>query len=128
MDESKNDLQAAQKSIASTIQKNEKVYETLSQKQNPRPGQLKMVAKHLDDFRMMLALVEKKLSENDVVLYSMDQLKNLQEAIPLYVDQIEKVKLKLKEGTPQFTLADRRIKAYDLVLQLLEKEMQRLRT
>lgn len=116
-------LQTAQKSIASTIRKNEKVYQTLSHKQIPRPSQMNMVSKNIKNLYLMLELVENKLKGECSVNISKESLKDLLNSMPMYIQQIEKIKPKSKEGTPQFTLAVRRIEAYHITLTLIKENL-----
>lgn len=115
-------LEQAQKTISSTLCKNEKAYETLSQKQNFRPWQLQMVAAHVKDFRLMLRIIKNQ----EIGAFEREELEGLQQKIPLYIGQIEKVKPKFKAGTSQHTLAVRRIEAYCIVSKGIEVELRSL--
>lgn len=117
-------LEGAQKSIASTLRKNEKVYITLSEKENPRASQMKMVSTNIKNFRLMLMLVENKLDTDCPADLQPDELEELFRAIPHYVEQIEKIKPKFKAGTPQFTLATRRIDAYCIAMELTKEALK----
>lgn len=114
------ELEAAQKSISSTLRKNEKVYETLSQKEKPRTSQLKMVSQNIKNLRIMLTLVERQLIPGSSDAIQMDDLQEVIKAIPSYIGQIERIKPKLKEGSPQLTLAVRRIDAYEMAFKLAQ--------
>ncbi|MEG0752602.1 MAG: hypothetical protein RR461_02120 [Angelakisella sp.] len=124
---SEADLEAAQRSIASTLRKNEKVYVTLSQKQSPRASQLKMVANAIDNFGVMLVVIENAQKQKAPVALQREKLEAVYKAIPSYIEQIEKIKPKFQEGTPQYTLAVRRIDAYNIALKLIEDELQFLK-
>lgn len=112
------DLEAAQASISSTIRKSEKACATLSQKQQPRLGQMAMLSKNIQNLSVMLALIRRRLG--DVAdPPSAQAMEEALRAIPSYIGQIEKVLPKFPVGTPQHTLALRRIAAYRLAESLL---------
>ena len=114
------DLDMAIQSVSSTIRKNEKVYATLSQKETPNLGQLRMVAGNLKNHSAMRTLLEQARSGEGPGLEAAER-DALRAALPGYIARIGKVLPKFREGTPQHTLAWRRIEAYRLVLGLLEE-------
>lgn len=118
-----DELELAQKSLISTIHKNEKAYETLSQKDKPRTSQLNMISMNLKNFRLMLNVIENRLNNDYSHKIDKEDLIETLHAIPKYVDQIEKVILKFKEGTPQFTLAKRRILSYHISTILIQEAL-----
>ena len=115
-------LEAAKKSLASTIRKNKKARETLSQKQPPRLAQMEMIARNLANLEVMLTLVEQQL-DGSGGSPARPSLEAARQAIPAYIGQIEKVLPKFAPGTPQHTLAVRRIDAYHLADMLLERAL-----
>ena len=58
---SKEELEAAQKAILSTIRKIEKVQITLSQKQPPPKAQLTLASRNLSALRLALSLIRREL-------------------------------------------------------------------
>lgn len=116
-------LAAAQKAIQSTIRKSEKVCATLSANPSPRPGQLNRVTEHLRAFRTASILVEGQLKENapSVDLPATD-LKHAAQILPVIIQQIQSIMPKFNPGTPQHTLAIRRIEAFQLALSLIHQE------
>ena len=116
------ELEAARKAILSIIRKNEKVKETLSQKQPPRTSQVTLVSQRLKVFYLASSLIARALKEDVSIDYSKEDLEEAVRIIPSLIQQIEKVKPKLKEGTSQHTLAIRRIKAFHIASALIERE------
>ena len=57
----KEELEAAQKAITSSIRKIEKVRETLSKKQQPPKAQLTLVSRNLDALRLAISLIQREL-------------------------------------------------------------------
>ncbi|MBM7868712.1 hypothetical protein JOC70_000181 [Clostridium pascui] len=117
------ELEAAQKAILSTIHKNEKAKVTLSEKQTPCTSQMTMVAKNLRVHYIASSLIAKALEKDFLYNYSKEELEEAMQAIPLFIQRIENVKPKFREGTPQHTLAIRRIKAFHISLALIEREL-----
>jgi hypothetical protein len=117
------ELEAAQKALQSIIRKSEKVRDTLSQKQPPRIAQLAMVSQRLKMVCVASWMINKALNENIAGEYSKEELKEALQSIPMLRNQIEKVQSKFKEGTPQHTLAVRRIRAFNIAVELIEKEL-----
>lgn len=117
------ELESANKAILSTIRKNEKVVETLSHKQPPRTSQLTMVSLNLKIFYIASSLITRALEKDFSNNYSKEELEEAVQTIPSFIQKIEKVKPKLREGTSQHTLAIRRIKAFHIALVLLKREL-----
>lgn len=101
---------AAQKSIASTLRKEEKALETMKSK-NVRQWQLDRLAADVKNHRTMLALIENTPVAKEDVEAALA-------AIPGYIEKVEKILPKFQPGTPQHTLGSRRIDAYNIVLSL----------
>jgi len=56
--------------------------------------------------------------------YTIDELKEALRAIESTINKCEKVLPKIKEGTPQHTLLTRRIKAFKIAAEFIEKEIE----
>lgn len=100
-----DNLNAARKAIASTLHKEEKALETLKSK-NARRWQIDRLTADVKNHRAMLALIE----STPVV---QEEVEAAMAAIPGYIEKIQKILPKFQEGTPQHTLAVRRIAAYE---------------
>lgn len=119
------ELEAAQKAIESTLRKNEKVSATLSSKNPPRTAQVNLVAHSLSALRLASLLVEGALQSARPIHCSQADLEESAGVMAAMIEKIEKIQPKLKEGTPQHTLAVRRIKAFQIALALIEEEAER---
>lgn len=119
-----NKLEIAKKSLESSIRKNEKAYQTMSLKETVRSGQLKLLAKQIDVHYIMLALINNELGIDIKEINEVD-LNETREEIFKLMAKIEKVMVKFKEGTAQYTLAKRRILSFQLSLDLIEKKQKR---
>lgn len=117
------ELEAAQKAILSQIHKNEKAKETLLQKQTPRTSQVKMVDRNLKVLYLMSSLIASEQRKDISNSYSKEDLEDAVRNTRLLVEKVEKIKPKFKEGTPQHTLAIRRIEAFNIALVLIEREL-----
>lgn len=117
------ELEAAQKAILSTIRKAEKVKETLSQKQPLPTSQMAMASRNLKALYIASSLIERALEKDFTSNYSKEELEEAVQIISLFIRKIEKVKPKFREGTPQHTLAIRRIKAFQIASALIEMEL-----
>lgn len=113
------ELAAAEKAIASTLRKNEKVYASLCSKQASR-WQLQMVSDNIENFRTMLALIENALGREPPVEVEAAKREAAAAAIPGYIAQVEKILPKFQPGTSQHTLGIRRIGAYRTASALLK--------
>lgn len=109
-------LDAAQKAIASTLRKEEKALITMTAKE-AKQWQLDRLAESIRHHRAMLALVE----QEEVCR---EGLESALAAIPGYIAGIEKILPKFQLGTPQHTLAVRRIDAYRAAEELGRQKLE----
>ena len=56
--------------------------------------------------------------------YLIPDLKEALRAINSTISKCEKAQIKLREGTPQYTLTERRIKAFCIAVELIERELE----
>ncbi len=117
------ELEAALKAVLSTIHKSERVQATLSAKQPPRTAQLKAGAQKLKALRIAADLIEREMEAGITVHYALTDLEDAIQTTLSFIRQIEKVKPNFAEGTPQHTLAVRRIRAFEIAVALMEREM-----
>lgn len=115
---SKEELKMAQNAIHSTIRKSEKVIQTLSIKESSKPAQIKRVEERLHVFYTADSLLMIALDEKPIVEVTKTDLENLKRILPPIKKQIEDMLYKFSNGTSQHTLAIRRIKAFEIVLEL----------
>lgn len=117
------ELEAAQKAILSTIRKNEKVIDTLYREQPHRTSQIAMISRNLGVFYIASALIAKALGQDFSGNSSKEELEEAVQTISSFIQKVEKVLPKFREGTPQHTLAIRRIKAFHIASVLIEREL-----
>lgn len=106
-------MDAAKRSISSTLHKNEKALESMKAK-NPKQWQLDRITGAIAHHRTMLAILEGQT-------ISREQLEETLSAIPGYIQKIQTILPRFAPGTPQHTLAVRRIAAYELAAEQVRK-------
>ena len=106
----------ALRAIDSTIRKNEKARETLLAKEPPRVGQAGRVERNLEALRLASALVS-----GGAAAYSGEERAAAGRTLEALTGQVEKALPKFRPGTPQHTLAVRRIRAFRAALALLDE-------
>ncbi|WP_226846786.1 hypothetical protein [Dehalogenimonas etheniformans] len=116
-------MESAQKALFSAIRKSEKVQATLSQKQPPRTPQLTMVSQRLKVLRLSSSLIARMPKQDITENYPREDLEEALRTLPLIIRQIEKIQPNFKEGSSQYTLAVRRIKAFNIAIALIEREL-----
>lgn len=121
---SNEELKAAQTAILSNIRKNEKVRDTLSQKQHPRMSQINMVTQRLRVFNLSSSLIAAELNEAEPKDCSAKDLEEAVLILPPLIRLVEDMLPKFKQGTSQHTLAVRRIKAFQIALALAEAKQE----
>ncbi|XUX00477.1 MAG: hypothetical protein TUN42_00425 [Dehalogenimonas sp.] len=119
----KTELESAQKALLSAIRKSEKVQATLSQKQPPPTSQLTMVSQRLKVLRLSSSLIARMPKQDITEIYPKEDLEEALRTLPLIIRQIEKIQANFKEGSSQYTLAVRRIKAFNIAIALIEREL-----
>jgi len=60
------------------------------------------------------------------MVFSREELTEARQAITSLISKCEKVQLKLREGSPQFTLTKNRLKAFYIALDLIDRELETL--
>ena len=123
---SKEELEAAQKAISSSIRQIEKAYETLSQKQPPPKPQLTLATRNLQALRLSLALItreKERYDENDAERLAKfeDAYRDLQNSISELPGKLETLRTQGKEKTVTYKelLAQKLIN--NSILQFFEK-------
>lgn len=114
------DLKMAEKSISSTIHKNEKAMNSLINKN--RYSQVKLVENQIRVHKVMLKMIRNELYEVNEEICK-EALKETFEAVLVFEEKIEKIMPKLKAGTSSHTLSVRRLKSYDMVKTLIEEKL-----
>lgn len=120
---SQAELESAQKAIDSTIRKNEKVLDTLSQKQTAHVAQQTLVTRNLRTLKLASLFVEEALHDHFPKDIPSQDLEEAIRVLTALIDQVEQIKPKFKEGTSQHTRAVRRIAAFKLARTLIKHEL-----
>jgi len=120
----KIDLEEALRAIASTIGKSKKV----ELKLKAGTFQYTMTVQGIKAFNIATELIkresEKVTSEDSFdSKYVEEDLEEALQVISSAISRIEKVKPKFAVGTPQHTLAVRRVRAFNIALALIKREL-----
>ena len=121
------ELEAALLAINSTLSKSEKVQLKL------KAGTFQhiMTERGIKAYNIAKALIKTELEERKTQnsfagIYTNEELSEALDAITSVMGRIEKIQPKFKAGTSQYTLAVRRIKAFDIATELINKELNSL--
>lgn len=120
MEFSKEEVEMAMDSMASTIRKTEKVCDTLKSKETNRKAQITLAQKRLEVFTTASLLLNEAYQGEVVSQVGIEERQRLQELLPPIKAQVEAMLPKFKVGTPQHTLAVRRSRAFEIVLLLAQ--------
>lgn len=120
----KEELQEAIRAITSMINKSEKAQLKLE----AGTWQHTMTVQALKANYISIALINRELEINPSGgrfknAYTEEELVNALNAVTTIISRVEKIQPKFKEGTPQNTLAVRRIKALNISLSLIKREL-----
>jgi len=118
------ELQEAVRAIISMINKSEKA----QQKLPAGTWQHTMTAQALKADYIAIALLNRELEGNPAgdsynSAYTEEELTNALEAVTATISRVEKIRPKFAAGTPQHTLAVRRIEALNLAAALIKREL-----
>lgn len=124
MDYMKEELQEAIRAITSMINKSEKAQLKLK----AGTWQHTMTVQALKADTIAIALLNRELEANPATgsfksAYTEEELENALKTVTTIIGRVEKIQPKFEEHTPQHTLAVRRIKALDISLALIKREM-----
>lgn len=116
------ELEEAIRAFKSSISKCEKVQTKLKE----GSPQKKWVARQLEAFYVAVSLIENSFDEerNMADQYAEAELKNAGDTHKLLITKCEKLLMKFNDGSPQKTLAVRRLKAFGIATALITKEME----
>lgn len=118
MEFSNEELQMSMDAIASTIRKTEKVVQTLSTKLSNHTAQINTAQQRLQAYESALVLLSEAMGKAEVSKVVKEDRLRVQELLPPIKGQVEVMLPKFKVGTAQHTLAIRRIRAFEIVLEL----------
>ena len=113
------DLSEAARAISSALMKSEKV---LLKVKEGSP-QFRMTAENIRAFGIALALIRREEGEQDTPVFGKDELSRARASFESARLCVEKVLPKFAAGTPQHTLAVRRIRAFEIAEGLIQAEL-----
>jgi len=113
------ELREAARAIASTRMKSEKAILKLK---GGSPQQ-RLTARGIAAYTLALALVARELGEvPEQTAYKKEELEQAQEAFAFASTRVESILPKFAAGTPQHTLAVRRLRAFEIAQKLIQRE------
>ncbi len=114
-------LSEATRAIQSTRMKSEKAILKLKE----GTAQYRLSARGIAAYSLALQLIAREQGEpQEAILYSKESLEQAVEALAFATARVESVLPKFAAGTPQHTLATRRLKAFAIAQELIRREIQ----
>ena len=113
------ELREAARAIASTRMKSEKAILKLKE----GSAQQRLTARGITAYTLALALIARELGElQEPILYSKESLEQAIKAFAFASTRVESILPKFAAGTPQNTLAVRRLRAFEIAQALIRRE------
>ena len=118
---SKEELSEAARAIDSTRMKSEKAILKLKE----GTAQYRLTARGIAAYSLALQLIARELGQStEQLAFSKESLHQANEAFAFAATRVESVLPKFAAGTPQHTLAVRRLRAFAIVQELIRREIQ----
>lgn len=116
---SKEDLSETARAIGSTRMKSEKAIGKLKE----GTAQYRLTARGIAAYSLALQLISRELGDSaEELFFSREALDLASEAFAFAVTRVESVLPKFAAGTPQHTLAVRRLRAFAIAQELIRRE------
>ncbi len=113
------ELREAARAIASTRMKSEKAILKLKD----GSAQQRLTARGIAAYSLALQLIAREQGDSfDRVAFSTESLNQAMEAFAFAATRVENILPKFTEGTPQHTLAVRRLRAFEIAVALIQRE------
>jgi len=113
------ELREAARAIASTRMKSEKAILKLKE----GSAQQRLTARGIAVYSLALKLIARELGEpQEPILYTKESLEQAIEAFTFAATRVESILPKFAAGTPQHTLAIRRLRAFEIAQALIRRE------
>jgi hypothetical protein len=113
------ELREAARAIASTRMKSEKAIGKLKR----NSAQYRLTARGIAAYSLALWLIARELGETpDYADFSIDELQQAKEAFAFATERVSSILPKFAAGTPQHTLAVRRLRAFEIATALISQE------
>ncbi len=113
------DLSEAARAISSALMKSEKALLKLKE----GSPQFRLMAENIRAFQIALALIRREQGGQETLTFGREELAQAQAAFASMIFRVEKVLPKFAAGTPQHTLAVRRIRAFETAEHLIQVEL-----
>ena len=114
---SETELRETARAIASTLHKSEKVILKLKE----GSAQYRLTARGIAAYSLALALIARELGEAaEHAAFTQDELTHAADAFAFATARVESILPKFAAGTPQHTLAVRRLRAFAIARELIE--------
>ncbi len=114
-----NELREAARAIASTRMKSEKAMGKLKE----NSAQHRLTARGIAAYSLSLSLIARALGElPDHADFSIDELAQAKEAFAFATERVTSILPKFAAGTPQHTLAGRRLRAFEIATALITQK------
>ena len=113
---SENDFSEAARAISSALMKSEKALLKLKE----GSPQYRLTAGNIRAFQIALALIRREQGGHETLMFGSEELAQAQVAFANLIARVEKVLPKFAPGTPQHTLAVRRIRAFEIAEHLIQ--------
>ncbi|MCE5188843.1 MAG: hypothetical protein LLF75_06635 [Eubacteriales bacterium] len=114
------ELCEAARAISSALMKSEKV---LLKVREGSP-QHRLTAENIRAFQIALALIRHEQGAQGAFAFDKDELLRAREAFDSVRSRVEKILPKFAAGTPQHTLAVRRIRAFEIAVCLIQRYLE----
>ena len=113
------DLSETARAISSALMKSEKALLKLKE----GSPQYRLTAGNIRAFQIALALIRREQGAQEAFAFTKDELSRARAAFESARHRVEKVLPKFAPGTPQHTLAVRRIRAFEIAVHLIQTEL-----
>jgi len=113
------ELSEAARAISSALMKSEKALLKLKE----GSPQYRLTAENICAFQIALALIRREQGAQEALTFGREELAQAQAAYMNLIARVEKVLPKFAPGTPQHTLAVRRIRAFEIAEHLIQVEL-----
>lgn len=114
-----SELREAARAIASTRMKSEKAILKLKE----GSAQQRLTARGIAAYSLALQLIARELGEpHEPILYTKESPEQAIEAFAFAAARVESILPKFAAGTPQHTLAIRRLRAFEIARALIQRE------
>ena len=116
---SETELRESARAIASTRMKSEKAIGKLKE----GTAQYRLTARGIAAYSLALSLIARELGEaQEETAFSNDALEHANEAFAFATERVSSILPKFAAGTPQHTLAIRRLQAFEIARALIRQE------